>query len=177
MKQVKIKERFESFIGDFFSDEKFSESGLMPVSSSSEILTHNFGEKNKMTFVYNLSRQLFLYFPGVIGLSSMIFFLTVWHTHPHLGFGIRNDDYKDFWIGAVVFSMMTVAGIANIRKVKSLLIPASVIAFSLIVGLIYSAIGIGEIDLYNNFVGYFPPFSFLVAFATKVLIDDAEDLD
>ncbi len=176
MNETKLKERLENTFAAFFDDERLENNSLTLSNQSSLLYEKDFSKSGKnLKKLINILRQVFLYFPGVVILNAAVFFLTVWHTHPNLGFGIILDNYKYLWIFSFLGVILTTLGIGDIRKPKHLLIPTSTIAFSFLIGIIFSFSGYGGLDLFNALSIYQVPFALTIPFLVRMWLEQEEN--
>lgn len=138
MKKTKIKERFENAVEAFFC-----ETNLNKIDDSKfECATANADFKEKESFFskhktfFNIARHLLLFAPGAFGL----FFMSVAFT----GFCILRPPIGEehhLFLGLVLLSfsaLLTFVGLGNCRNPKHLIIPASIVSPSMILGVICS---------------------------------------
>lgn len=173
MRKTKIKERFENAVEAFFDNEKLEGNLSLTHSNQSRLAVEDRLNDSLKKFV-SILRQVFLFFPGISAVSGATFFLTCWHFHPNLGFGIFVADYKFFWIYGLLGMILSVLGIGDIRKPKHLAIPASVVLYSTAVGLFFAMSGFGGLDLFNLISVYMLPPALVIPFIVKWQIENDE---
>lgn len=123
VKKVKLKERFKKVFEAFFENDETDSTHLEKMSVR-EIAK----ESNQKTWlsIFNLLRQIFLFFPG----TFMTFFL--WMEISAVG----HIPYYSilFWILLLIPPFLMVLGMGNVTKLKHWLMPLNVIILGAFLG-------------------------------------------
>jgi hypothetical protein len=137
MKETKIKERFGNAIDAFFNDEKLSENASLSVACNRA--SFNLGESeallsiSKHKLITKILRQIFLFLPGAFFLYmvplSFVYFSSL--------FNIGLNGYLGFMFWLLAGSFLTLVGIGSLKETKNLIVPVSIISFSLILGILF----------------------------------------
>ncbi len=174
MKKKTIEQRINNSINVFFDEsQNFGENKLSYVNNvalakdeSKTTFTEKadgFGKILKTVFIF-LPGAFFLYFISIFFLYA--FFIDKTNLL-NFGFGLM------FW---VVSALMTMFGIGDIKKLRSLWIPASVCAVSFAPFVISLFLPSSmQTKFLFEYAAYFFPLVLIVSYLTKTLIDKADN--
>ncbi len=190
MKKVKIKERFENAVDAFFENGEPSENSQFVLNTNSSALLYNEPETanvEKTASIIDFVKLVFLFLPGAFFLYKLTLTF-VYVTFQRIA--IRSDlggwDYhflmfflQDFFLG--VFSLligcfMTFIGVGSLRETKNLVVPGSIISFSLLLAGLFSFLPTllrGEVIMYYSI--YLFPLALAVAGFVKYWVNKNEE--
>jgi len=167
MKKVKFEERLQNAASAFFAAEANENANDLVFANSSVVLqkaeTFCFTEKVKVWS--NSARQIFLFLPGTFllyfsTLSSLFFY-------PDLGF---TSEMLFFLLSG---SFLCLVGLGNIRNIKNLLIPISIVCFSLITAILISLFTDAmQPSLFFEYSIYLFPFVLMISKLLQSWIED-----
>lgn len=171
MNKVKLKERLENAVEAFFDNENLEENSQLELYKTSAILTNESFEPSTISndvLNIKLLKQLFLFLP-----SAFILFLgsggLTWRLLLPASEGLER--FSLFNLGFLLLAaILTILGLGNLRNIKHLSIPLSIVALGVILGILNS---------FFDGVGSFIPYLFPVAFIVPVLVKnwlDSEEI-
>ena len=179
MRETKVKERFENAFNAFFGNEQTAENSAL--RSSRRKTAFDSEETEKFTIRYKtlikILKRAFLFLPGVFGLFLMSVAFT--------GFIIlRPVPEGESHLTLAVFitvaaALMTFLGLGDWRNPKHLCIPLSVVALSVILGIVgsvtHGVYGFG--NFINHYAIWFLPLAFILPFGAKGIVDKTEKVN
>lgn len=178
MKKTKIKERFENAVEAFFDNDKLPEETSMTSAQNSAIFQdvseESFSTKSKN--LKNILKQIFIFFPGtfiLFGLSMMLVYVSI--IHPYNTVRLEKPIQLLFILTTTFF--MTWLGLGNIRKLKEIAIPMSVVGIGALIGAISGIASIIDLSLIHKILSdsgyplYFLPFGLIAPLITKMWIE------
>jgi hypothetical protein len=176
VKDVKLKERLENAVEEFFDNEKLEKNYSLEYCQNAAMLqeeeSESFVERNKTWL--NILKQVFLFFPAVFILFALFFASTVLLVDAPVGYQPFLGWQFYAWLCFGVFG--TWFGLGDIKKTKHLVIPFSVILTSLILALItvISPVMVQWMFLEGNVFLFFP-LVLITAILAKKLTDDSTE--
>lgn len=165
MKKVKFEERLQNAANAFFAaDANENANDLVFVNSSAFLQNAEivcFTEKVKVWL--NIARQIFLFLPGAFilyfsTLSSLFFSSSLGFTSEMLFFLLSG-------------SFLCLVGLGSIRNVKNLLIPVSIISFSVIAAILIGFFAVQPPPFFEYSI-YLFPFVLMISKLVQSWIED-----
>ncbi|MGI8466831.1 MAG: hypothetical protein ACR2N3_00055 [Pyrinomonadaceae bacterium] len=172
MKKTKIEQRIENAVNAFFDDGNLTENNSLVYSNDVSLLQSDtlkvFTEKADV-FVKFL-KQVFLFFPGTFVLFNLSLFFTTVTLNP----ATAQWAYPNRLVFALLTSaFMTMFGLGNIKNIKHLIIPASVVLFAFISGVIISCSS-NSLKILDNYAIYLFPLALIIPFLAKSWVDKTD---
>ena len=171
MKKTKIEQRIENAVNAFFDNESLNENKLSFVNNSAllkEKSSTSFTEKAD-AFV-KILKQVFLFFPGTFVLFNLSLIFTIFTFNPSIGALFHPERLA---LALLVSAFMTMFGLGDIKKVKHLIIPVSIMLFAFISGF-FIAFSASAFKVLDNYAAYLFPLALIVPFLAKGWIDKTD---
>lgn len=181
MENTKLKEKVANAFNSFFSDENSAENNDLDFSNRFEVSSHETSAESfeKYGWFLRFLRQAVFFFPAtfILHVLSMACGIILVYRPPFLGPPRFPSGYMV--LAFLVSIFMAWFGLGELRKLKHAVIPLSIIATSLIFGLISG----GLMSLSSDFIGIvskdlFPlclfPFALVIPFLAKGWVDQKE---
>ncbi len=179
MKKIKIKQRIENARNAFF-DDAYDTSDFPGFRNEAALLRNEKSENftRKSSALETILKQVFLFFPGTVGL----FFLSMGFTVLSISMFVNPlgliPRYRLVSLMAVFLAatLMTWLGLGDVRKPKHFVIPASIITVGVIYGTVAGALmgispQLGRIIFYNFHPLNLLPLALVVPFLAKGWVD------
>jgi len=174
MKKTQIKQRIKNAIASFFGNQ----TETVEYQSEIDFFHQNSLQQTKPIFsekfrsVFTLLKQIFIFFPAT--------FFTFYMWMGMVIFGLPTVDTALFILLLLVAPLLMLVGLGNIKNLKHLAIPASVIGLGSLIGII-----VGNVPFLRRFIQNFEnaillfPLALIVAVLSKSWVDsfDRKDLD
>jgi len=174
MERVELKERFAPKVVACFEDEQSFENAAMTYSSIDSLAKNKekTGFSRNAEILITILRQVFLFFPGAFALYFVTVSLTgFFYFKPYV---IGGSQVPLSLIIGFISSILTFLGLGNIKNPKHLIIPLSIIVFSIAIGLLGCYRYDSGTFLYflGRYVPLFFPLALIIPFFAKFWIDN-----
>lgn len=174
MERVELKERFAPKVDACFEDDQSDENAALTSSSVDNLsqIKEKTGFSRNFEILLTILRQVFLFFPGAFALYFVTVSLTgFFYFKPYV---IGGSQVPLSLIIGFISSILTCLGLGNIKNPKHLIIPLSIIAFSIIAGLLgcYRYNSGTFVYFLGRYVPLFFPLALIIPFFAKFWIDN-----
>ena len=169
MKKTKIQQRIKNAVNAFFDNEQenFGENSISFVNDSAVLKRETdalFSEKGDL--LIKMLKRTFIFLPG----AFYLFFGTIYVVF----FEYFPENPRSVLAAFLVGSFMTIFGIGNIKNLKHLAIPLSIVAVGITTFSLFSMLGI--LKYIFEFDIYVFPIALIAPFLAKSLVDKTDEI-
>ncbi len=181
MKKTKLKECYETNLNSFFADDFFDADDFLSRRNHEEFLQTAESEDfaPKISPLETILKQVFLFFPG----TFFLYILSAGFTIMFLNSSVMAPRFGIVWLMPLYLAaiLMTWLGLGDLKKLKHLVIPASIVG----VGVFFGAFATILMTFLNEFVMhkfidnlafYLFPLALIVPFLAKGWVDKKSEI-